>query len=365
MTIKLHEIAKLGQSIWLDDIRRSYLTTGELKKLVEEGVRGLTSNPTIFDKAISGTADYDQEIHALVKEGKSVEEIYETLVIEDIRSAADSLRLVYEETDGLDGYVSLEVNPTLAHNTKKTISEASLLWAKVDRPNLMIKVPSTLAGVPAIEALISRGINVNVTLVFSLSQYQAIAEAYMTGLEKLVGSGGDLSRVASVASFFVSRVDTAVDRRLQEIGETSLMGKIAVANSKLAFARFQENLGSPRWQNLANQGGRIQRPLWASTGTKNPAYSDTLYVDNLIGPYTVNTVPLATLQAFLKHGVAAQTVDAGVDQAKAQIARLADLGIDLEAITQKLQDDGVDAFSKSFQSLIDAIAQKRQKFLNA
>jgi len=362
---KFNQLAALGQSIWLDDIRRSYLTTGELKRLVEQGLRGLTSNPTIFDKAIAGTTDYDQELRALVAAGKSVEEIYETLALEDIRNAADTLRLVYDQTGGRDGYVSLEVNPTLAHDTAETISQANRLFTTVGRPNLMIKVPSTQAGVPAIETLIGQGININVTLIFSLSHYQAIAEAYMSGLEKLVVNGGDLSRVASVASFFVSRVDTAVDRQLQSMGQTDLLGKIAVANAKLAYVRFQEIISNPRWQNLAARGGRVQRPLWASTGTKNPAYSDTLYVDNLIGPDTVNTVPPATLQAFLEHGKMARTVDIGVDQARDQVKRLTELGIDLEAVTQKLQDDGVEAFSKSFQSLMESIAQKRQQLLNA
>jgi transaldolase len=361
---KLQELANLGQSIWLDDIRRAYLTSGELKRLVEQGVRGLTSNPTIFDKAIAGTADYDQEMRSLIKAGKSVDEIYETLALGDIRSAADALRPVYDQSGRLDGYVSLEVDPTLAHNTAETIAEANRLFNAVGRPNLMIKVPSTPAGVPAIETLIGQGININVTLIFSLSQYQDIAEAYMSGLENLEEKGGGLTRVASVASFFVSRVDTAVDRQLQSIGVTDLQGKIAVANAKLAYARFQEIVSSPRWQKLEAQGGQVQRPLWASTGTKNPSYSDTLYIDNLIGPHTVNTVPPATLQAFLEHGVAARTVDVGADQARAQVARLAELGINLEKVTQKLQDDGVEAFAQSFQSLMNSIAQKRQQLIN-
>jgi transaldolase len=360
---KLHELTKLGQSIWLDDIRRSYLTSGEWKRLVDQGVRGMTSNPTIFDKAISGSADYDQELSSLVAAGKSVEEIYENLAIGDIRNAADTLRPVYDQTGGQDGYVSLEVNPLLAHDSVETISQAVRLFSTVGRPNVMIKVPSTPAGVPAIETLVGQGMNINVTLIFSISQYQAIAEAFIKGLEKLSKTGGDISRVASVASFFVSRVDTAVDRQLEAMGEKDLLGKIAVANAKLAYVRFQELFSSPRWQKLAAQGGRVQRPLWASTGTKNPNYSDTLYVDNLIGPHTVNTVPKATLQAFLDHGVVARTLDVGVDQARDQVKRLAELGIDLEAVTQKLQDDGVEAFSKSFQSLMSSIAQKRQQLI--
>jgi len=361
---KLNQLFALDQSIWLDDIRRSYFTTGELKKLVALGVRGLTSNPTIFEKAIAGSTDYDQELRTLVEAGKSIEEIYESLVIKDIQSAAEALLPVYEQTEGGDGYVSLEVDPTLAEDTERTVSEAVRLFNKVSRPNLMIKVPSTEAGVPAIQSLIGQGINVNVTLIFSLSQYQSIAEAYLAGLEKLVGEGGDPSRVASVASLFVSRLDTAVDREFQALGETELLGKIAVANAKLIYTRFLEIFSGERWGKLEALGGRVQRPLWASTGTKNPAYSDTLYVDNLIGPHTVNTVPPATLHAFLDHGIVARTVDRDLDQARSQLSLLADLGVDLEIVTNMLQKDGVAAFAKSFNELMDSIAHKRSQLLN-
>ncbi len=378
----LQDLINLGQSIWLDYIRRSFITSGELQALIDRGVRGVTSNPTILEKAIVGSTDYDEDLRRLVDEGKSVEEIYEALVLDDIRRAADLLRPIYEQTDGADGFVSLEVNPALAHDTEGTVAEARRLFAALDRPNVLIKVPATPAGVPAIETLIGEGINVNVTLIFSLAHYEAVAEAYIAGLEKLAASGGpstdsgrDVSKVASVASFFVSRIDTAVDRILEETVRAThaspLQGKIAIASAKVAYARFREIFSGPRWEKLAAQGARVQRPLWASTSTKNPLYPDTLYVDNLIGPDTVNTVPPATLQAFLNHGTVAPTLEAGLEEARAQLARLrsvapratAEPGVDLDAITQKLQDDGVAAFAKSFESLMASIAEKRDRLL--
>ncbi len=371
MTTKLQQLAALDQSIWYDNIRRALLDHGDLQALVEAGVTGVTSNPSIFEKAIAGSADYDEAMAELVTEGRSLAsrpgqaeiEIFEALAIEDIRRAADLLRPVYEGTNGVDGYVSLEVSPTLAHDTEGTIAEARRLFAALDRPNVMIKVPATPAGIPAIEALIGEGINVNVTLMFSLAHYDAVAEAYIAGLEKLAAEGGDLSKVASVASFFVSRVDTAVDRALEAMGNEELLGKIAIANAKAAYARFQETFGGPRWEKLAARGARVQRPLWASTGTKNPLYPDTLYVDALIGPDTVNTVPPATLSAFMDHGTAAPTLEEGVAEAREQLAQLAGLGIDLLAITQKLQDEGVTSFADAFQSLLASVAEKREKLL--
>jgi transaldolase len=360
---KLHNLAKLGQAIWLDYIRRAFLASGDFQRLVDQGVRGVTSNPTIFDKAIEGSADYDDAMQSLVEAGKSVEQIYEALAMDDIGRAADILRPLYDETNGGDGFVSLEVNPTLAHDTQRTIVEARRLFKALNRPNIMIKVPSTPEGIPAIETLIGEGVNVNVTLMFSLTHYLAVASAYLNGLEKLAASGGDPGGVSSVASFFVSRVDTAVDKALAEIGNTDLQGKIAVANAKMAYACFKETFSGPRWETLAASGARVQRPLWGSTGTKNPAYSDTLYVDDLIGPDTVNTVPPDTLDAFLDHGTVALTIEAGLDEARADLQRLADLGIDLDAITQTLQDDGVAAFAKSFESLMGSIAEKREKLL--
>ena len=359
----LEQLSKLGQAVWFDYIRRSFITSGELQKLVDQGVRGVTSNPAIFEKAIAGSADYDQDLNILVEAGKSVEEIYETLTLEDIRRAADILRPVYDQSNGEDGYISLEVSPTLANDTNGTVAEARRLFNELNRPNIMIKIPSTRAGIPAIETAISKGINVNVTLLFSLSHYEATAQAYIAGLGKYTASGGDVSKIASVASFFVSRVDTAVDRELENLGESSLQGKIATANAKIAYARFKEIFSGKRWGKLASLGARVQRPLWASTGTKNPAYSDTLYVNNLIGLDTVNTVPPATLQSFLDHGTVSSTLEADIDEARSQLAQLAKLGIDLDAITQKLQDDGVAAFSKSFEVLMASIAGKREKLL--
>jgi transaldolase/glucose-6-phosphate isomerase len=360
---KLHELADLGQAVWLDHIRRWFITLGDLQALIDEGIRGVTSNPSIFEKAIAGSTDYDHDLHRLVDEGQSVEEIYETLVLEDIRQAADLLCPVYDATKGRDGYVSLEVSPTLAHDTASTVAEARRLFAALDRPNVMIKVPATLEGIPAIETLVGEGINVNVTLMFSLAHYDAVAEAYIAGLEKLAAAGGDLSKVASVASFFVSRIDRVIDPKLQAAGNSELQGKIAVANAKLAYARFRETFRGERWERLAAKGARVQRPLWASTSTKNPLYSDVLYADNLIGPDTVNTVPPATLNAFRDHGTIAVTLDEDVDGARAQVARLAELGIDLDAITQKLQDDGVAAFATSFDALMASIADKRERLL--
>ncbi len=287
----------------------------------------------------------------------------EATVLEDISSAADLLLPVYEETAGLDGYVSVEVNPELAGDTKGTIAEADRLFKKLGRPNVMIKVPATEAGIPAIRTLIGRGININVTLIFSLGHYNAVAEAYISGLEDLESSGGNVSKTASVASFFISRVDTAVDRALEGLGEESLMGRIAIANAKAAYTRFKDIFSGRRWQHLTARKARVQRVLWASTGTKNPNYSDTLYVDNLIGADTVNTLPPAILDAFLDHGTVAQTIDEDVDIARKQLGTLSDLGIDLGDVTRKLQDDGVASFAKSFEALMDSIKEKREQLL--
>ena len=360
---KLHELAELGQAIWLDYISRSLLASGELQELVDQGLRGVTSNPSIFEKAIAGSADYDEDLNRLVREGRSVAEIYEDLAMADIRSAADVLRPVYDKSGGADGYVSLEVNPTLAHDTEATIAEARRLFASLERPNVMIKVPATPAGIPAIETLIGEGVNINVTLIFSLQQYEAVATAYIAGLEKLALAGGDVGRVASVASFFISRVDTAVDKALEEVGSTEIQGKIAIDNAKIAYGLFREIFSSERWKKLATGSARVQRPLWASTSSKNPAYPDTLYVDNLIGPDTVNTLPPATLEDFLDHGSVATTVETDVDGARNRMADLAELGIDLDAITNKVLDEGVASFAKSFEGLIASIAEKRHELL--
>jgi transaldolase len=361
---KLHELAELGQAIWLDYISHSLMASGELQELVDRGLRGVTSNPSIFEKAIAGTGDYDEDLNRLVRDGRSVTEIYENLAMADIRSAADVLRPVYEKSGGADGFVSFEVNPALAHDTEATIAEARRLFASLERPNVMIKVPATAAGIPAIEILIGEGVNVNVTLIFSLEQYEAVATAYIAGLEKLALAGGDVGKVASVASFFISRVDTAVDKALEEVGNTEIQGKIAIDNAKIAYDRFKEIFSSEGWEKLAAKGAKVQRPLWASTSSKNPAYPDTLYVDNLIGPDTVNTLPPATLDDFLDHGTVAATVETDVDGARMRMAELTKLGIDLDAITNKVLDEGVAAFAKSFEGLIASIAEKRRRLLD-
>jgi len=357
---KLHEVNRLGQSIWYDNIRRALLEQGDLQALIEQGVTGVTSNPTIFEKAIVGSSDYDADLRR-IPAGQPVGAVYEALALDDIRHTADLLRPVYTRTDGADGYVSLEVSPALAHNTAGTIAEAQRLFAALERPNVMIKIPATPAGIPAITATIAAGINVNVTLIFAVKQYQAVLEAYMRGLELLIEQGGDPARVASVASFFVSRVDSSVDQALTQRGRTDLAGMAGIANAKVAYAHFRESVNSPRRQVLAARGARVQRPLWASTGVKNPDYSDTLYVDNLIGPDTVNTMPPAALDLFLDHGSVAATLEQHLDEARAHLDRLADAGIDLEAITDTLLDEGVAAFAQSFESLMAGIATKRRQ----
>jgi transaldolase len=366
----LKELLAQGQSIWLDYIRRDLIRTGELKRLVEEdGIRGVTSNPTIFEKAIAGSTDYDDALRALhAKDAKAdARNLYEGLAVEDIQMTADVLRPVYDETGGADGYVSFEVSPHLAHETQGTISEAKRLRAAVDRPNVMIKVPATPEGIPAIEELIAEGVNVNITLMFSMSHYEAVARAYIRGLERCA----DPSKVASVASFFVSRVDTMVDRALESLATAqaqakTLLGKIAIANSKLVYHRFLQVFQSEGFVALRQRGARVQRPLWASTGTKNPAYSDVLYVENLIGAETVNTLPPETLNAFRDHGkVEGETIGDSLDDAAAALRRLKALGINLDTITEKLQQDGVAAFAASFDQLLTALEKKRNAIVGA
>ena len=360
----LHEY---GQSVWLDYIRRSLMTSGELARLVEEdGLRGLTSNPTIFEKTIAGSNDYDDALNTLLAADRHADAgaLYEALAVEDIRLAADTLQPLYRESEGADGFVSLEVSPHLAHDTGATVNEARRLWGTVDRPNLMIKVPATPAGIPAIETLIAEAINVNVTLMFSLSHYEAVAQAYLRGLERC----SDPSRVASVASFFVSRVDTAVDRALEQIGTPeakTLQGKIAIANAKRAYRRFHDIFHGEPFAGLRGRGARVQRVLWASTGTKNPERSDVLYVEELIGPDTVNTMPPATLNVFRDHGRLRSSLQEGLDEAEASLTQLAKLGIDLDGITEQLQQDGVAAFVHSFDELMAALDEKRRSLLSA
>jgi transaldolase/glucose-6-phosphate isomerase len=361
MVNSIRKVQSFGQSIWYDNIRRAMLTSGELQRLVENGIMGVTSNPTIFEKAIAGSQDYDDTLLALADETLSPQQIFERLATEDIRAAADILRPVYERTGGKDGYVSLEVRPTLAHDVQETIEEALRLFAALDRSNVMIKVPATLEGIQAVEALTAQGVNVNVTLIFAVQQYVAVAEAYMAGLEKRVAAGQPVDTVASVASFFISRIDAAIDSQLETAGNQNLKGKIAIANAKVAYAEFLEIFSGERWARLAELGARVQRPLWASTSTKNPTYPDTTYVDSLIGPDTINTVPPATLQAFKDHGDVGGTLEAGLEDAGDYLDQLHVLGIDLNAVARKLLDDGVRAFIKSYDALIQSIGEKQAR----
>lgn len=358
---KLDQLAELGQSAWLDFIQRGFMESGEMQDLIDIGLRGVTSNPSIFDEAISESDTYDNQLARLAEQGKSVEEIYRAVVVSDIQSACDLFRPVYDQTDGLDGYISLEVSPDLAHDTEGTIQEVRSYWKRVDRPNLMIKIPATNKGYPAIQQMLSEGININITLMFSLEQYDAVAEAFLSGLESLRQAGGDLTRIASVASFFVSRVDTKVDQRLDQIGADDLRGRIGIANAKLAYQRFQEVISGSRWQALADGGARVQRVLWGSTSTKDPAYPDTMYVDNLIGPHTVNTIPRETLQAFLDHGAVAITVDQDLEEASSQVEALEGLGVDLDQVTDELLKEGVQKFADSYHELLASIEQKCAK----
>ena len=367
---KIQELAALGQAVWLDYIRRSFTTGGDLQRLIDMGLRGMTSNPSIFEKAIAHSADYDQDFERLAQAGKSAEEIYTTLVLEDIRQAADLFRPVYEATQGQDGYVSLEVDPTLAHDTQSTIREAQRLWSLVDRPNLMIKIPATKAGLEAITQSLAAGINVNVTLIFSLERYAEVMAAYIAGLELRHGLGKPIDRIASVASFFVSRLDTKVDRRLEAIiqrrGEaaklaSSLLGKAAVANACMAYQQFKSVIEQPFFQTLRARGARVQRPLWASTSTKNPAYSDIKYVQELIGADTVNTLPQSTLEHFLDHGEVTPTLEENLDETRYVLESLEDLGISMAQVTQELEDEGVEAFRKSFEDLMGSIETRLRR----
>jgi transaldolase/glucose-6-phosphate isomerase len=371
MSNPLVEIIKLGQAIWYDNIRRAMLGSGDLKKKIDEDdLRGVTSNPTIFEKAITGSTDYDEQMQSLINAGKSVSEIYEELVLEDIGRAADILKPVYDKTDGTDGYISLEVNPRLAYETRGTIEEADRLFNRLGRKNVMIKIPAAQEGLPAIEESIYRGININVTMIFSIENYTQVAEAFIKGLERREAEGQTVDHIASVASFFVSRVDTAVDTDLEYRARhaatpeekamlENLAGRAAVANAKLAYQKFKEIFHGERFSKLKAKGAQVQRCLWASTGTKNPKYSDVLYVDNLIGPDTVNTIPPQTYTAFRDHGQVAPTLEADLAEASAVIAKLAEIGIDLAEVTDKLQRDGLASFVGSFDTLIESIEAKR------
>ncbi|MEM8923765.1 MAG: transaldolase [Actinomycetota bacterium] len=356
---RLHDLFdQQGQSPWLDNLRRGWISSGELQAWIDRGVRGLTSNPTIFAKAMMETDDYDADLATLVGGGSSVDDAYWDLVVADIEQALALLRPVHDASGGEDGYVSVEVSPTLAHDEAGTVASARVLDDRIEAPNLYIKVPATAEGVGAIRTLIGEGRSVNVTLIFSLERYQAVMDAYLDGLEAYVG---DLSGVSSVASFFVSRVDVEVDRRLNEIGTPealALRGKAAVAQAQSAYQRFLATFSGPRWEALEARGARLQRPLWASTSTKNPEYPDTLYVDTLIGPNTVNTLPDATLDAFEDHGTVARTVDAAPEEAAAVLEALAGLGIDMEDVAAKLESEGVGSFAKSFDEVLDTLRER-------
>jgi len=359
---RMPALLELGQSVWLDYLRRGMLRSGELARLIAAGLRGMTSNPTIFEQAIGASTDYDDALAKVAGSDRSDAEIFEALAVEDVRGATDLFRPVYDRTDGADGFVSLEVSPTLARDTRGTIAEAERLWRAVDRPNVMIKIPGTGEGWPAIERCLTQGININITLLFSVEHYLKVAEAYLAALEARVSKGEPVARVASVASFFVSRVDTEVDARLAGIdrpGAAELAGTIGIANARLAYAEFERITATDRWHRLAAKGAKVQRPLWASTGTKNPAYSDVLYLDQLIGRDTVNTVPPDTLRKFEEHGTLAPTLAGHEDAARASMERLARVGVDFEDVTRVLEVEGIEKFAKSYAALIATIGRKR------
>jgi len=368
-TNPLEALATFDQSIWLDFIRRGMLRSGELAQMIErDRVCGITSNPAIFEKAIAGSHDYDDDMRTLARQGKDKQEIYETLAIEDVRQAADLFRPVYDRTDGRDGFVSLEVSPHLADDAGATVEEARRLWAAVDRPNIMIKVPATVAGLAAIEQLIGEGINVNVTLLFGLARYAQAAQAYLAGLRRRAERGEPINRIASVASFFLSRIDTAIDPVLEGIIAAggakadvagALRGKAAIASAKVAYEIFGEIFGKKDFADLAARGARQQRVLWASTSTKNPAYSDTMYVEPLIGPNTVNTLPLETLDAYRDHGQPASRLEQDVVQSHKALETLPELGIDLDAVTQQLEDEGIQKFIDPFDRLLASLEEHR------
>ena len=356
---KLQDLySQCGQSPWLDNLSRPAILGGGLANLVDSGIRGVTSNPTIFQKAMTGSDAYDDQFRKLISRD-SVEAAFWDMAIEDVTNACGILRPVHDSAGGTDGFVSLEVSPVLASDTEKTIEAARSLHQRIDLPNLMVKIPATEEGVPAIRAMVAEGRNINVTLIFSLDRYAEIIEAYLSGLEAFTASGGDPANVHSVASFFVSRVDTEVDRRLQQTASgQDLAGKAAVAQAKLAYALFQERFSGPRWEALKAKGALPHRPLWASTSTKNPNYPDLLYVDNLIGPDTVNTLPDHTIEAFLDHGVLKRTVDDDVDEARRVLDRLAKVGIDMADVSEVLEHEGVASFVKSYDELLQALTDK-------
>lgn len=365
---KLDKTAELGQSIWMDHIQRSMINSGELERYVKNGLRGITSNPSIFEKAIAETNEYDDQIQKLSLEGKNAGEIYEALVIEDVRRAADVLRPVFDKSRGEDGYISLEVNPHLAHDRQGTINEVKHLFTAVGRPNVMIKVPATAEGILAFQELIGDGVNINVTLMFSTTQYDVVAEAYLVALQERAGKVLAVNRIASVASLFISRIDVKVDKMLDELGSPearALRGRIGIANAKMAYQRFKKFFSGRRWEYLSEKGARFQRVLFGSTSTKNPKYSDVMYVDNLIGPHTVNTIPPKTIDAFMDHGTVASTLEKDLDEARGQLDQLAKLGIDLDDVTRQLLDEGIEKFVKPYDKLIETITEKMTDYIIA
>ena len=365
---KLKDLYLLGnQSPWLDNLRRGWITSGELDRWVESGIRGLTSNPAIFQKAIEGSADYDLQFRQLIKDGVAVKQAYWDLVTSDIEGALAALAPVYESSQGVDGFVSVEVDPALARDTERTTADARALHQLIDAPNLMVKIPGTSEGLPSIRALIGEGRSINVTLIFSVPRYVEVVEAYISGLEDAVANGiEDLSRIASVASFFISRTDTEVDRRLQEIGTDQalgLRGKTAVAQAQVAYQQFLSAFSGARWEALAAKGAQPQRPLWASTSTKNPNYSETLYVDELIGPHTVNTMPDNTIASFITSGSVRRSIDADPEASELILRKVAEIGIDLEHVAAVLEEEGVASFVKSFDELIATLTSKADQLL--
>jgi len=371
MTNPLLELNALGQSVWLDDIDRGQLRSGLFGRLIDEdSLSGATGNPSIFEHSITHDTTYDEQMQHLLALGKSAQEIYEALAMTDVRTVADLLRPTYDRTNGQDGFVSIEVSPYLAQDTEGTLSEVRRFWETIDRPNLMVKIPSTPAGVPAIRQALAEGININITLIFSIENYRQVAEAYLGALEERSAKGQDISRIASVASFFVSRVDVLVDNLLEDklkaVGPSAqqqlkaLEGKAAIANAHLAYQEFKRLFGGPRFEALKQRGARVQRPLWASTSTKNPAYRDVLYVEELIGPDTVNTMPLTTIESFHDHGLVRLSLEDHLREAKAQLAALADAGIHYDQVTRQLQEEGVQKFIDSFHKLFECIDKKRK-----
>jgi transaldolase len=372
MTNPLHELEALGQSVWLDDIDRGQQRSGLFQQLInEDGITGATGNPTIFEHSISNDTTYDEQMQQLIAEGKSSQEIYEALAMTDVKTVADLLRPIYNRTQGQDGFVSIEVSPYLAHDTEATLTEVRRFWHTIDRPNLMVKIPSTPAGVSAIRQALFEGININITLIFSLENFRQVVEAYLNALEERNARGMNISHIASVASFFVSRVDVLVDKLLEDkIKVTNsnteqqqlrdLQGKIAIANARLVYQEFKQLFSGPRFETLQQQGARVQRPLWASTSTKNPAYRDILYAEELIGPDTVDTMTLKTIENFRDHGKVRTSIEDSIPLARAQLATLESVGISYDQVTQQLQDEGVQRFADSFHNLFACIEEKRK-----